>query len=49
MNVFSDFRHGLFNRDNIKYLFNSLPNKSFKVADSIKVDGVIFVNLKILI
>ncbi len=32
--VFSDFRHGLFNRDNIKFLFDSLPNKSFKVADS---------------
>ena len=32
--VFSDFRHGIFNRDSISFLSSSIPSKSFKVADS---------------
>jgi bifunctional ADP-heptose synthase (sugar kinase/adenylyltransferase) len=32
--VFSDFRHGIFNRDTIPRLTKALPPKVFKVADS---------------
>ena len=32
--VFSDFRHGVFNRDSIKFLSEAIPKGSFKVADS---------------
>jgi rfaE bifunctional protein kinase chain/domain/rfaE bifunctional protein nucleotidyltransferase chain/domain len=32
--VFSDFRHGIFNRDTIPRLTKSMPNNVFKVADS---------------
>lgn len=32
--VFSDFRHGLFNRDTIPQLTNAIPSSAFKVADS---------------
>jgi len=32
--VFSDFRHGIFNRDTIPHLTRALPPKAFKVADS---------------
>src|SRR5262245_44019397 len=32
--VFSDFRHGIFNRDTIPRLSQALPSKVFKVADS---------------
>ena len=32
--VFSDFRHGIFNRDSISFLSSCIPPKSFKVADS---------------
>jgi rfaE bifunctional protein kinase chain/domain len=32
--VFSDFRHGIFNRASIPELTNCIPAKSFKVADS---------------
>jgi hypothetical protein len=32
--VFSDFRHGIFNRDTIPHLTKALPPKAFKVADS---------------
>ena len=32
--VFSDFRHGIFNRSTIAELRSCLPEKSFKVADS---------------
>jgi rfaE bifunctional protein kinase chain/domain len=32
--VFSDFRHGIFNRSSIPQLVSSVPPRSFKVADS---------------
>jgi rfaE bifunctional protein kinase chain/domain len=32
--VFSDFRHGIFNRDNIPQLTASIPDGAFRVADS---------------
>ncbi len=32
--VFSDFRHGLFNRDTIPSLTNAIPQNIFRVADS---------------
>ena len=32
--VFSDFRHGIFNRDTIPSLTNAIPKKAFRVADS---------------
>ena len=32
--IFSDFRHGLFNKKNIQKYVNSIPKKVFKVADS---------------
>jgi len=32
--VFSDFRHGMFNRDTITPLTKAIPNEIFKVADS---------------
>jgi rfaE bifunctional protein kinase chain/domain len=32
--VFSDFRHGIFNRSTIPDLIKSIPNKMYKVADS---------------
>lgn len=32
--VFSDFRHGIFNRASIPQLTGSIPDESFKVADS---------------
>ena len=32
--VFSDFRHGIFNRRTIKHLVNAIPDKIYKVADS---------------
>jgi len=32
--VFSDFRHGIFHRGSISRLIESLPNKVFRVADS---------------
>jgi rfaE bifunctional protein kinase chain/domain/rfaE bifunctional protein nucleotidyltransferase chain/domain len=32
--VFSDFRHGMFNRDTITPLANAIPQNVFKVADS---------------
>lgn len=32
--VFSDFRHGIFNKRNIKYLSNLIPKNTIKVADS---------------
>jgi rfaE bifunctional protein kinase chain/domain len=32
--IFSDFRHGIFNRDTIPILTNSLPTKPLRVADS---------------
>jgi rfaE bifunctional protein kinase chain/domain len=32
--VFSDFRHGIFNRETIPGLVSSIPNGAFKVADS---------------
>jgi len=32
--VFSDFRHGIFNRVSVPPLTEAIPNKSFKVADS---------------
>jgi len=32
--VFSDFRHGIFNRDTITPLTNAVPTGAFKVADS---------------
>ncbi len=32
--VFSDFRHGIFNKQNIKYLSNLIPQNVIKVADS---------------
>ena len=32
--VFSDFRHGMFNRDTIPPLTAAIPEKTFKVADS---------------
>ncbi|MEE2704895.1 MAG: PfkB family carbohydrate kinase [Pseudomonadota bacterium] len=32
--VFSDFRHGIFNRRTIDHLVNSIPKKVYKVADS---------------
>jgi len=32
--VFSDFRHGIFNRDTITPLTNAIPTGAFKVADS---------------
>ena len=32
--IFSDFRHGIFNKETIDDLVKSIPNKAFKVADS---------------
>jgi len=32
--IFSDFRHGIFNKNSIPDLINSIPKKVFKVADS---------------
>ena len=32
--VFSDFRHGIFNRRTIQELINAIPNDCFRVADS---------------
>lgn len=32
--VFSDFRHGIFNKETIRKMNKSLPNKAIKVADS---------------
>lgn len=32
--IFSDFRHGIFNKENIKFLSKALPKKAIKVADS---------------
>lgn len=32
--VFSDFRHGVFNRDTIPHLTKAIPEKAFRVADS---------------
>jgi rfaE bifunctional protein kinase chain/domain/rfaE bifunctional protein nucleotidyltransferase chain/domain len=32
--VFSDFRHGMFNRDTIPTLIKAIPRKAFRVADS---------------
>lgn len=32
--IFSDFRHGIFNKDTIKYIKNAIGSKSIKVADS---------------
>ena len=32
--IFSDFRHGIFNRDSITELTSAIPNKAVKVADS---------------
>ena len=32
--IFSDFRHGIFNKNNIKNYIKSIPSKTFKVADS---------------
>lgn len=32
--IFSDFRHGIFNKQNIKYLSNLIPKNAIKVADS---------------
>ena len=32
--IFSDFRHGIFNKTTIPLLVSSIPNKTFKVADS---------------
>ena len=32
--VFSDFRHGIFNRRTIDHLVNAIPDKVYKVADS---------------
>ena len=32
--IFSDFRHGIFNRSNVKILCESINNNVFKVADS---------------
>ena len=32
--IFSDFRHGIFNKESIKILTNALSEKSIKVADS---------------
>jgi len=32
--VFSDFRHGIYNRDTIERLTGAIPSKAFKVADS---------------
>lgn len=34
INVFSDFRHGIFNRTSIPDFVNALPAEAFKVADS---------------
>ena len=32
--VFSDFRHGIFNRDTIPHLIEAIPANTFRVADS---------------
>ena len=32
--VFSDFRHGIFNKSTINHLSNKIPDKAFRVADS---------------
>jgi len=32
--IFSDFRHGIFNKESVKILTDSIPAKSIKVADS---------------
>lgn len=32
--IFSDFRHGIFNKQSISQFISSIPNKVFKVADS---------------
>jgi len=32
--VFSDFRHGIFNRDTVSFLNNTIPNGVYRVADS---------------
>jgi rfaE bifunctional protein kinase chain/domain/rfaE bifunctional protein nucleotidyltransferase chain/domain len=32
--VFSDFRHGIFNRDTIPSLINAIPKGAFRIADS---------------
>ncbi|WP_204316549.1 hypothetical protein, partial [Klebsiella pneumoniae] len=32
--VFTDFRHGIFNRDTIPHLVKAIPKTAFRVADS---------------